>query len=313
MRLLSHCVGRCKKANYQTLYKFALFVYNTNMKISICAKLNLTLNVFGKQGKFHPIDSIATTVDICDVITVTKRCDSLVTVTGVQCVEQTQNTAYKVATAFCKQFGTNGVDIAIDKGIPFGGGLGGSSADGSGVLYCMCALFGIPLTDSKVADICSQVGSDLTFLLHGGLGRLTGKGDDVTYGKLAIPLYFAVTTFDKQISTADAYNGYDSNPVNGKADNDAIWAQLTDGKLLPQMLFNNLQLAVSTADDYARNYLAFCAKHNLPTTMTGSGSAYFIPFDNKISAQVACKLLQDNGFATSLCHSTDSSVCVLEY
>ena len=142
------------------------------MKVQVCAKLNLTLNVFERQGKFHPIDSIATTVDICDVVTVTKRLDNLVTVSGVKGVEPCNNTAYKVAVAFCKQFGTTGVDISITKGIPFGGGFGGSSAVGSAVAYCMCKIFGVSL--DQVADICAETGSDLTFLLHGGLARPTG-------------------------------------------------------------------------------------------------------------------------------------------
>ena len=182
------------------------------MKVKVYAKLNLTLNVGERQGAFHPIDSVATSVDIYDVVEVIPRADSHVNVCGVEAVEQERNTAYKAAVAFRSAFAaktTPGVDIFIQKGIPFGGGLGGSSADAAAVVYCMCKLFGVDVHSREIHELCASLGSDINFMLFGGLGRLQGKGDDVTYYKLSKPLYFALTTFDFPLSSKEMYDAYD--------------------------------------------------------------------------------------------------------
>ena len=105
-----------------------LLCYNEFVKVKVFAKLNLTLNVGEKRGEFHPIDSVSTSVDICDVVEVVPRTDSQVNVYGVDNVEQERNTAYKAAVAFRHAFASKtlpGVDIFIKKGILFGAGLGG--------------------------------------------------------------------------------------------------------------------------------------------------------------------------------------------
>ena len=101
------------------------------MKLHAYAKLNLTLNVYGGDGKFHELDSIVTSVDVFDTVIVTPRADDIVTVTGVDGELPQDNTAWKTAKAFVDSVGTHGVDIVVQKGIPFGAGMGGSSADAS--------------------------------------------------------------------------------------------------------------------------------------------------------------------------------------
>ena len=96
------------------------------MKLHAYAKLNLTLNVYGGDGKFHELDSIVTSVDVFDTVIVTPRADDIVTVTGVDGVSPQDNTAWKTAKAFVDGVGTHGVDIVVQKGIPFGAGMGGS-------------------------------------------------------------------------------------------------------------------------------------------------------------------------------------------
>ena len=47
--------------------------YNTHMRsatVKINAKINLSLNVVGKEDGYHMLDSVAASVDIADVITV---------------------------------------------------------------------------------------------------------------------------------------------------------------------------------------------------------------------------------------------------
>ena len=119
------------------------------MKVKVNAKLNLSLNVYQKVGERHQISSVAVSVNIFDVVQVTKREDSNVTVSGMDMPLQ-NNVAYKTAVAFAKTFDTCGVDVIITKGIPMGAGMGGSSADSSAVIYCMCKLFDVDVNSQQI-------------------------------------------------------------------------------------------------------------------------------------------------------------------
>ena len=292
------------------------------MKVKVFAKLNLILSVGEKQGEFHHIDSVATSVDICDIVEVVPRADSQVNVCGVECVEKERNTAYKAAVAFRRLFASKtipGVDIFINKGIPFGGGLGGSSADSAAVVYCMCKLAGVNVHSREVHELCSALGSDINFMLFGGLARLQGKGDDVTFHKLDKPLYFALTTFDVSMSSGEVYSAFDAwNVRNVKQSKNNVNAELLN--LLQQgandkvvaLLFNDLQQATMSVNNYAKDYLSFIKSHNLSCNMTGSGSAFYVPCLTKADAERVADLLNTNGFTTTLCTSVPNGIVELQ-
>ena len=288
------------------------------MQVKVYAKLNLTLSVGAKRSEFHPIDSVATSVDIYDVVDVTARADNQVRVSGVDGVQQERNTAYRAACAFVEAFSTTGVDVTVHKGIPFGGGLGGSSADAAAVLYCMCKLHGVDVDCDEVRAICSKLGSDVTFMMHGGLGRLRGKGDEVVFSQLKQPICFALTTFEQEMSTREVYEAFDGSVRRGdtrqQTFEDANNAQLLN--LLEQgateraisYLRNDLQQAATAVSDYAAQYLRFAEKNGLSAVMTGSGSAYYVAFATRDDAQKVVNLLNSNGFTTTLCKTVPHGI-----
>ena len=141
------------------------------MKVKCFAKLNLTLNVFEKRGQFHPIDSIVTSIDIFDEVEVS-LCKSGVRADGAA------EAALSVADTLCGQYGC-GCNIAVKSGIPLGAGLGGSSAQAAAVAYCLASLNGKSVSDQQVKAACALSGSDVNYMLLGGLCRITGKGDEV--------------------------------------------------------------------------------------------------------------------------------------
>lgn len=277
------------------------------------AKLNLTLAVGERQGEFHPIDSVATSVDICDVVEVLPRVDREVTVRGVVGVAQENNVAHKAACAFVEAFSTKGVDVSIQKGIPFGAGMGGSSADASAVIFCMCKLFGVDLDSQNVSAICQAVGSDVTYMLRGGLGRLRGKGDAVEFFTLKRPLYFALTTFEEQMSSREVYQAFDriSTQWNPSA-NDELLVKLEEGMNRQALKYfcNDLQPAAVSISDYAAQYLAFAKSNKLNAVMTGSGSAYYVAYARSDDAQRAVDLLNAHGFSTVLCKTVSSGIVI---
>ena len=287
------------------------------MKVRVYAKLNLTLNVLGKLNNFHNIESVATSVNIFDEVTVNPRADHAVTVAGVDQVAAAQNTAYKAAYGFVRQFDTLGVDISIVKGIPFGAGMGGSSADAAAVVYCMCKLFDVDVNSAQVHSLCEQIGSDVNYMLNGGLGLLRGKGDDVSFYAMPQQLYFALTKFSTSVSTAEVYAQFDkldSTVDLVYVDTSALLSVLTRGgfnNCIAECFNNHLQVATQAISDYADKYLDFCARRGLYPNMTGSGSAYYVAFVDEQSAADAAELLTAHGFATTVCRSVLSGIEVI--
>ena len=105
--------------------------YNNGMnavKVNAYAKLNLTLDVTGRENGYHTLDSLVTTISLSDRIVVKKRRDQLVNIVmhgmGCEGIYPERNNAYLAGEAFVKRFGTTGADIAVYKNIPIGAGLG---------------------------------------------------------------------------------------------------------------------------------------------------------------------------------------------
>ena len=321
-----------------------LLCYNIFVKVKVFAKLNLTLQVGAKQGQFHPIDSVATSIDICDTVEVTVRHDAHIWVYDLPQVATEQNSAYRAAVAFQRMFSTHGVEICVKKGIPFGGGLGGSSADAAAVIYCMCKLFDVEIHSQKIHALCSALGSDIYFMLFGGLGRLQGKGDDVTYCNMAKPLYFALTTFDVAMNSGEIYSAFDKLNVCKEAKlplslstahceccdvksvgvdsvqtdglsfqnsvNDKLLHLLQQGEngKAAKLFSNGLQQATLSVSDYAKEYLNFVQSQKLSCNMTGSGSAYYVACQTPVEAQHVADLLNAHGYTTAVCVSVPRGV-----
>lgn len=271
------------------------------MKVKVYAKLNLTLAVGAKSGVFHDIDSVATSVDVFDEVEVVERSDGEIRLVGGP-VAVEFDSAYRAAVLFQREFSTRGVNIVVKKGIPIAAGMGGSSADAAAVVYCMRQIFGIDDPRSMHA-LCARLGSDVNFMLRGGLARMRGKGDDLEFATLGKPLYFALTAFDAQLCTAQVYDAFDALPKaqTEQRDNSALFDALCRGvDPRPLQLFNDLQPAAQAIDGYASGYLEFCKRNGLDCHMTGSGSAYFILLPLK-DAQNAVALLNENGYRSRLC------------
>ena len=157
------------------------------VKIKVPAKINLTLDITGVKDGYHHLKSIVSSINLYDTITLIKRNDDKITLLekGIESGCDTQkNNAFKACKAFINKFGTTGVDIVLNKKIPVGGGLGGSSADIAGVLNGMKKLFGI---DGSVKDLADELGSDSRYMLEGGWAVISERGNKVKKLKIRIP------------------------------------------------------------------------------------------------------------------------------
>ena len=281
------------------------------MKLKAFAKLNLSLNVGPLENGFHSLDGISTTVNLFDQIELEKRSDSQVVV--IDNVYGEENVALKVARAFVEKFSTCGVNIKIKKGIFEKAGMGGSSADASAVLVGMCQLFQKDKAD--VLDVATKFGSDVAYLMCGGLAKISGKGDDVTPLEFC-PLHFVVVAFFEGLSTKEVYQTFDKVGSDVFCDNDKLESCLTSGQIniAQKLVCNGLSKSAWTVasqklKDQWQKLDEFCATQNLPPfTLTGSGSAKFVFAKDQNEAKDIAEKLLNAGFCAVALSSTPCGV-----
>lgn len=148
--------------------------------LTLCApaKVNLVLEVLGKDDDYHRIFSIVQSIDLCDVINFepddevrfecnepSLKCDNLVTRAVDLLKESTK----------CDL----GARIELRKHIPWAVGLGGGSSDAAATLLALNELWGLGLSHSELVDLGFKLGSDVPFFIHKGTALVESKGEKV--------------------------------------------------------------------------------------------------------------------------------------
>ena len=261
--------------------------------INAPAKVNFTLDILGVEGNYHKIKSLVSTIDLYDKITIKKRKDSRINLVmkgiKVDC-EITENNAYKAAKAFVEKYKTLGVDIIVNKRIPVGAGLGGSSVDIAGVLNGMKKLF---LVD-EVLSLANSLGSDSGYLLDGGFAIITGRGEKVDKKDIKEKLYLLLITEDKKITAKESYKLFDKQEKAYKPCTASAEKALKDKDFYRFCLIlkNDLTSAsASKIEEIKANLIALKKAGASAQVMTGSGTAVFGIFASKRERQKAYKAL----------------------
>lgn len=270
------------------------------VKLKTYAKINLTLNVGRKENGWHPIDSLVTTVGLYDEITVRTRKDDAIkfTMTGLgeYDVKQSENNAYKAACAFKERFGCGGFDLEVKKRIAIGGGLGGSSADVSGVLRALKKLFG---TDGDIKPIADALGSDCGYMLRGGTARIRGRGEIVTPCERDLDGYAVIVYAENGVSAKDCYAAFDETTVEyNKADNAAAVraAETGDFYALCKTVSNGLTAAAEKLNpEITVNLDRLRRLSPSAYAVTGSGSCVFALYETKELCEWAASKLKSDG------------------
>ena len=275
------------------MYLAAIFRDKRMKKITVksYAKVNLTLEIVGTAGGYHLLDSCVASVDMYDQILLKTRKDKLSSVTmkgmGSESIPPEQNNALKAAEAFSAAFGTNGVDITVFKNIPMGAGLGGSSADVSGVLNGMAELYGV--TDmEKLGWIADGLGSDTKYMLTGGFARMQGRGERITPLSIRTKLHMLLLCPNSSVSSGGCYKEYDNMHASGETPPQGATEKLiaalrqNNANEVGRYLMNDLYLPATKCNpDVQKAYEEALAFSPLGAVMTGSGSCVLALFETK--------------------------------
>jgi 4-diphosphocytidyl-2-C-methyl-D-erythritol kinase len=168
------------------------------------AKLNLFLHIVGRRADgYHRLQTVFQLLDWGDTIRLRVREDGVISrVAGLENVAAEDDLVVRAARALQSASGCKfGADIAVEKRIPAGAGLGGGSSDAATVLVALNMLWNTRLSADALAEIGRKLGADVPVFVRGRSAWAEGVGDELTAIDLP-PRHFVIVDPQIAVSTA---------------------------------------------------------------------------------------------------------------
>ncbi|AFU16182.1 4-diphosphocytidyl-2-C-methyl-D-erythritol kinase [Bacillus thuringiensis MC28] len=181
------------------------------------AKINLSLDVLGKrQDGYHEVKMIMTTIDLADRLELMELAEDRIEILSHNryVPDDQRNLAYQAAKLLKEKFNVKkGVSITIEKTIPVAAGLAGGSSDAAATLRGLNKLWNLGLTIEELAELGSEIGSDVSFCVYGGTAIATGRGERIEHIKTPPSCWVILAKPHIGVSTADVYGNLKLNRV----------------------------------------------------------------------------------------------------
>lgn len=246
------------------------------MKKRAYAKINIALNVTGKQEKMHTLDMIMSEIGLFDEIEILDNSSDGVVINGMDFCPKEDNLMYKAVKLFEKTFNIacNGLTINIVKSIPHQAGLGGGSSDAVCVFKMLCEKYNIEIEDRKMIEIVKLLGSDCPFFVLGGICRVESTGDVVIQLKNKKVDNILIVKPKFGLSTKMIFDECDKYGFNSKKNIiDEISRKVINGDDYLTMSFNDLENSARMVSNIGK-YIDGLKKYDFAKIfMTGSGSS----------------------------------------
>jgi 4-diphosphocytidyl-2-C-methyl-D-erythritol kinase len=241
------------------------------------AKLNLSLLVTGRRADgYHLLQTVFRFIDFADQIHLTVRHDGRIErTTALAGVAANDDLTVRAARLLQQAAGvTLGVDIAVDKQLPLGGGLGGGSSDAATVLIALNRLWQLDWPPQRLQALALSLGADVPVFIFGESALATGVGEELT--PLALPpAWYVVLMPPVGVATAGIFQ-----------DQDLIRDSIP--LTIPPFSFvagrNDLEAVVCRHYPEVEAHLAWL-KQRGAARMTGSGACVFAEFGSEAEAR----------------------------
>ena len=260
------------------------------------AKLNLFLHVTGRRSDgYHLLETVFELIDLQDRVHLSRRDDGrVVRVEPIPEVDPEQDLTVRAARLLAQASGCPlGVEIALDKRIPMGGGLGGGSSDAATVLLALNRLWDLHWPCERLAALGLRLGADVPFFVFGETAYATGIGEQLQ--PLPLPQRWYVVLAPRvgvptQGVFADPDLTRDTKPlkIRGLSRGDQVFRGRND----LQRVVTSRQPLVAAALEALEQAARDVGIDPRPARMTGSGACVFLPLDSESAAVTVCNRLQ---------------------
>ncbi|MFH0934027.1 MAG: 4-(cytidine 5'-diphospho)-2-C-methyl-D-erythritol kinase [Pseudomonadota bacterium] len=253
------------------------------------AKLNLFLHVVGRRADgYHLLQTLFRFIDLNDTLHFTLRPDGEVRrIDALEGVPPEQDLCVRAARLLQQETGCGlGVDIALEKRIPMGGGLGGGSSDAATSLLALNRLWGLGLSRERLMQLGLALGADVPVFVFGENAFAEGVGEllqpypvpDAWYVVLCPPVL---------VPTSRIF----THPELTRNTISMTMRALPKGPdFRLGLLGNDLQAVACKLYPEVAEHLAWLSRF-APALMTGSGACVFAEFATEAAAQAVLQQL----------------------
>ena len=276
------------------------------------AKLNLTLEVLGKRPDgFHEIRSVIQTINLCD-----RLCFQLSGNMVFRCDEPSwlpEESLVSTAAGLLQEASgcPEGAIIEVHKHIPLLSGLGGDSSGAAATLSGLNKLWGLALSGGELAELATQLGSDVAFFLFGGTALVEGRGELVS-PLPPLPHMWAVLLVPamprQQGKTGRLYASLEASQYTEGQVTDKLVALLTSGEEVASAnLFNVFGDVAYDSFSGLRDYRKWFLKAGADSVhLAGSGPALFTLVKAQAQAEKIYENLQKQGLESYLTETLEA-------
>ena len=186
---------------------------------------------------------------------------------------------------------TLGVDIALEKCIPMGGGLGGGSSDAATTLLALNRLWQLNLPRARLMQLGLTLGADVPVFVFGDNAFAEGVGEQLQ--PYALPgAWYVVLCPPVQVPTVQIF----SHPELTRNTISMTMRALSQGRDLRAGripgLHNDLQAVACKLYPAVAEHLDWLAQF-APALMSGSGACVFAEFATQAEANAVWRQLPD--------------------
>ena len=271
-------------------------VYNNITMTTIieiaAAKINLTLDVFGKRlDGYHDVSMIMQSISLADKITLFKSQRIEMTCSNPRLPVDNRNLAFKAAELILDGSGY-GVKIILEKNIPIEAGLAGGSSDAAAVLRGIDKLYELQKTREEMLGMAAKLGADVSFCLQGGTALAEGVGEKLTLLQALPKLWLVLIKPPYGVSTATIYQALRVENIKKHPDTEAMLKAIDQAdryKIIINLsnVLEEVTLLIKPEIQNIKNDLYEAGAENV--LMSGSGPTVFGVFLSKEAADKAAE------------------------
>ncbi|CAM4175641.1 4-(cytidine 5'-diphospho)-2-C-methyl-D-erythritol kinase [Bordetella muralis] len=259
------------------------------------AKLNLFLHVVGRRADgYHLLQTAFRFIDLCDTLHFEARSDGRIErVSELPGVPSEQDLTVRAARALQQAAGVRqGVNIALEKQIPQGGGLGGGSSDAASTLIALNRLWGTGLSRRELMALALPLGADVPVFVFGQSAFAEGVGEILSPLDLPAATYL-VAQPDTSVPTANIFSDPDlTRDSSSVTIADFLASQSfgadASGQAAPEFFGrNDLEPVVYRRYPEVSQAAQWLSGRGIHVRMSGSGACLFAQFSTARQAVLA--------------------------
>lgn len=250
------------------------------------AKLNLFLHVVGRRADgYHLLQTVFRFIDRADQLRFSRRDDQQIILnTPIPGVSPENDLTVRAARLLQDATGCrHGANIALQKNLPMGGGLGGGSSDAATVMLALNHLWQTGLARSELEKLGLTLGADVPVFIHGRNTFAEGIGEAFTDVDLPAATYLILHPA-VNVPTATIFGAPEL-----KRDS----ARISPTEWRHGQGHNDLEPVACTRFPEVAEHLAWLRAHAPQAMMTGSGACVFAGFPNQARADAVFQQLPD--------------------